>query len=321
MGSTLTSPADGVDGAYVAHPGVEKRSVVTDASRLLRGLVRSARPWQWVKNVLVFAAPAAAGVLLQPRPLVRTFGAFSLFCLAASGVYFFNDIADVVEDRRHPRKRFRPIAAGIVPIPLAMVIALGLLSASVVGGWVALGSPFAAVVGVYVALTIAYSLWLKHIAVVDLAGVAAGFVLRAIAGGVATGVAISSWFLIVASFGSLFMVAGKRHAEHADLGDNRVETRLVLAEYSLAYLRYVRFIASSVTIVAYCLWAFQEAAEGGGVWSELSIVPFVLGILRYALLLEAGHGEAPEEIVLSDRPLQVFGVLWMVTFLGGVYAG
>ncbi|MFN2557684.1 MAG: decaprenyl-phosphate phosphoribosyltransferase [Nitriliruptorales bacterium] len=317
----MTSPADGVDETFVARPNVSARSSFSGAVRLIVGLVRTARPRQWAKNVLVFAAPAAAGVLLQPRSLARTLGAFGIFCLAASGVYFFNDIADVVEDRRHPRKRFRPIAAGIVPIRLATVLALGMLLSSVVGGWLTLGSPFAAVVGGYVVLTIAYSLRLKHIAIVDLAGVAAGFVLRAIAGGVATGVPISSWFLIVASFGSLFMVAGKRHAEHADLGDNRVETRLVLAEYSLAYLRYIRFIASSVTIVAYCLWAFQEAAEGGGVWSELSIVPFVLGILRYALLLEAGHGEAPEQIVLSDRPLQVFGVLWVITFLGGVYVG
>ncbi len=317
----MTSPADGIEETFITRSDVGERTAVSGAGRVITGLVRSARPRQWAKNVLVLAAPAAAGVLLQPRPLARTLGAFGIFCLAASGVYYFNDIADVVEDRRHPRKRFRPIAAGVVPIRLATVMALSMLLASVVGGWFALGAPFAAVVATYVALTIAYSLWLKHIAIVDLAGVAAGFVLRAIAGGVAAEVPISSWFLIVASFGSLFIVAGKRHAEHADLGDNRVETRLVLAEYSLAYLRYIRFIASSVTIVAYCLWAFQEAAEGGGVWSELSIVPFVLGILRYALLLEAGHGEAPEEIVLSDRPLQVFGVLWVMTFFGGVYVG
>ncbi|MDQ4129422.1 MAG: UbiA family prenyltransferase, partial [Actinomycetota bacterium] len=188
----MTSPADGVEETFVARPDVRERSPVSGAGRLFVGLLRSARPRQWAKNVLVFAAPAAAGVLLKPVPLARTLGAFGIFCLAASGVYFFNDIADVVEDRRHPRKRFRPIAAGVVPIRLATVMALGMLASSVLGGWLALGLPFASVVAGYVALTFAYSLWLKHIAIVDLAGVAAGFVLRAIAGGVATGVPISS---------------------------------------------------------------------------------------------------------------------------------
>ena len=150
--------------------------------------------------------------------------------------------------------------------------------------------------------------------------VAAGFVLRLIAGAVAVDVPISVWFFIVGSFGSLFMVAGKRHAEHLDLGVERAGHRATLSEYSLEYLGYVRSVASGVAMVGYCLWAFEKSTGTAGVpWYELSIVPFVLAILRYALLVERGEGGAPEEVVLHDRPLQVMGVLWVVIVGIGLY--
>jgi decaprenyl-phosphate phosphoribosyltransferase len=158
-------------------------------------------------------------------------------------------------------------------------------------------------------------------AIVDLAAVASGFVLRAISGGIAAHVAISDWFLIVASFGSLFMVAGKRHAEHLDLREGRSAHRATLEEYSLGFLSYVRAVSSGVTIAAYCLWAFEKAKLAGDpVLFQLSIIPFVMAILRYALLLDAGRGGAPEEIVIGDRALQVLGLVWVALFAAGVYA-
>jgi decaprenyl-phosphate phosphoribosyltransferase len=286
------------------------------------GLIRTLRPRQWLKNVLVFAAPGAAGVLTEAEPLAKTLLAFVVFCLAAGGTYYLNDSLDYEADRLHPKKRRRPIAAGVVPVGLARVVAVFLLVAAV-GGAVALGgTDLAVVVGSYVVLTLAYSFWLKHQPIMDIAAVAAGFVLRAIAGGVAADVPISQWFLIVASFGSLFMVSGKRSAEFDEMGEERGSTRLALTAYTASYLRYVRATTSAVAIAAYCLWAFENAAvTDTHIWFQLSIVPFVLGIMRYALLLESGLGGAPEEVVLGDRTLQVVGLVWVALFAVGVYAG
>src|SRR5207237_1128968 len=148
------------------------------------------------------------------------------------------------------------------------------------------------VVAGYVAITLAYSLWLKHEAVLDLGAVAAGFVLRAIAGAQATAVPLSDWFLIVAGAGSLFMVTGKRHAERVARGDASVGHRATLAECSDAFLNYVRAVTSGVAITGYCVWAFERATQvGNEFWFRLSIVPFVLAVLRYALVVEQGGGE------------------------------
>jgi decaprenyl-phosphate phosphoribosyltransferase len=302
----LTAPASPWSPATVA-------GLVTD-------LIRSARPRQWVKNVLVLAAPGAAGVLLEARAVSAAVVAFAAFSLAASGAYLINDVVDVAGDRLHPTKKARPIAAGRVPIPVALVTAAALLAAGL--GTAALDGPrLVGVTVVYVGLTLSYSLVLKNEPVIDVATVAAGFVLRAIAGGVATGVRLSDWFVIVASFGSLFMVSGKRNAEQATLADQGAAHRRTLASYNASYLHYLRTLSSAVAILAYCLWAFERSKEGGpgAIYSELSIAPFVLGILRYGLLLEAGGGGAPEEVVLSDRVLQLMGLAWAGLFAVGVY--
>jgi decaprenyl-phosphate phosphoribosyltransferase len=284
------------------------------------GLLRLARPKQWLKNVLVVAAPGAAGVIGQPEDLVRTLGALVAFCLAASGTYYLNDAADADADRQHPTKRHRPVAAGVVPVGLARGLGILLIVAGVAVGAAGGRWQLAAVVAAYVALTTSYTVWLKHVAVIDIAAVAAGFVLRAVAGAAATGVELSEWFLIVASFGSLFMVAGKRSAE-LDGGGDVAGQRAVLALYPPQFLLYVRSLASSAAILAYCLWAFEEARATTGIpWYELSIIPFALAILRYALRLASGDGGAPEDVVLGDRTLQVLGAAWVVVFAAGVYA-
>ena len=288
-----------------------------------RGMSRAIRPKQWAKNVLVGAAPAAAGVIDDRTTIVNTAAAFAAFCLVASALYLHNDISDREADRRHPTKRNRPIASGVISVPVAAVAAVILLVGGIATA-LAVRWELALVVGLYAVMTVSYSTWLKHIAVVDVAVVASGFVFRAVGGGVAVDVPISQWFLIVASFGSLFMVAGKRHAEYLALDEDRALARETLGTYSLAYLRYVWMMASAVAIAGYCLWAFEQAdirLDRASVWYELSIVPFVLAILRYALLLDGGHGSEPEEIVLGDRTLQVLGLAWAALFGVGIYLG
>jgi decaprenyl-phosphate phosphoribosyltransferase len=284
------------------------------------GLVKLARPKQWAKNVLVFAAPAAAGVLDNREWALDAAVAFAAFCLAASGTYYINDARDVEADRLHPKKRFRPIATGAVPVGVAYAGGVLLLASAVALSFAASADLAVTVVG-YVLLTTAYSSWLKHVAVVDLVAVAAGFVLRAVAGAAATGVPISDWFFIVTSFGSLFMVTGKRGAEAKEMGEGAEGFRSVLAAYSPAYTAYVRSVTSGAVLVAYCLWSFEKAAFSTAdiPWYQLSILPFVMAVLRYALVLEQGRGSAPEEIVLGDRPIQVIGLAWAIVFAIGVY--
>ncbi|MCU1372658.1 MAG: decaprenyl-phosphate phosphoribosyltransferase [Ilumatobacteraceae bacterium] len=288
---------------------------------LSRALLAEARPKQWIKNLLVFAAPAAAGVIDEPKALGQTIVAFVCFCLAASGTYYLNDAADIEADRLHPKKQFRPIAAGEIDLPLARVLGVGAILMAVVLAF-AVNWHLAVTVGAYVVLTTTYSLWMKHVAVLDVVGVAAGFVLRAIGGAAAVDVPISDWFFIVASFGSLLMVVGKRRAETEEMGAAAAEFRPTLGMYPREYLAQLQTIATAVVLVGYCLWAFEKAAvsESSTPWFELSIVPFAVAVLRYVLLLDTGHGGAPEDVVLSDRALQIMGGVWLVVFAIGVYS-
>jgi decaprenyl-phosphate phosphoribosyltransferase len=290
---------------------------------VLLALVRTARLRQWPKNLLVFAAPGAAGVLTHAVPLARTLVAFAVFCVVASGTYFINDAIDAEADRQHPTKRRRPVASGLLSRNVALT-AGGVLMALGLGVGAALQWRLGVVVIIYIILQLAYTLWLKHQPIFDLAAVAAGFVLRAIAGAVAVPVPVSEWFLIVATFGSLLMVTGKRLAEQTDLGPNRGNHRPTLDEYSPTFLRTVLAISAGGAIIGYCLWAFslQTALthHRDPIWYQLSIVPMMIALLRYTFLVEKGKGARPEELVFSDRPLQVLGAVWLLLFAIGVYA-
>jgi len=287
----------------------------------VQALVREARPRQWAKNVLVFAAPGAAGVLDNGSSLLRTLAVFVAFCLASSGTYYWNDIHDVAADRQHPTKRFRPIASGTIAMRTARTVGIILLAAGIAGAF-ALGWRVGLVVVGYVVLTTLYSAVLKHVAVVDLVAVAGGFVLRAVAGAVVTGVPMSTWFVLCTSFGSLFIVTGKRFAELRELGDG-AGTRASLEDYSLGFLQTVLSVSVGATLVTYCIWAFEVREVAGTSWPfyELSIIPMLTALLRYTLVLEQGHGAAPEEIFAADRWLQVLGAMWIVVFGLGVYVG
>lgn len=283
-------------------------------------MLRLVRPRQWPKNLLVLAAPFAAGELGEADTAAATALAFVAFCLVASGVYCMNDARDVLADRAHPTKRDRPVASGAVTVRTAWILGASLLASGLALA-LAVQPRLLLVLGGYVAINVAYGIGVKDVPVLDIAAVASGFVLRAVAGGAATQVPISQWFLIVAGFGSLFVVAGKRSAEHLDLGDEAGAVRTTLGHYSASYLRFVRSIAAGVALAAYCLWAFERPQEvgGGEIWYELSIIPFVLGMLHYALRLEQGEGAAPEELVLRDRTLQALGVVWVVLVGLGVH--
>ena len=288
---------------------------------LLGGIVRELRPKQWIKNVLVFAAPVAAGIFDNRDTDLQALGAFGCFCAAASATYLLNDAMDIESDRRHPVKKNRPIAAGIVPLALAYVLAIMLLLVAI-GGSFLIRRDFGFTILAYLALTTVYSLWLKRMPILDIFAVAAGFVLRAIGGATATGLPISEWFFIVTSFGALFMVTGKRAGERADLGDDAATIRPALAAYTPQFLNYLKAVFSAGALITYCLWACASAQEStnGSVLFQLSIVPFAIAILRYALLLEQGKGAEPENLVLSDRTLLAAGAIWAIIYACAVYA-
>ena len=265
-----------------------------------RALVRAMRPRQWVKNGLVFAVPAAAGALGRGDVFLDTLTAFVAFCLASAGTYLLNDLADVEADRLHPVKRTRPIAAGEVSERTAMIAAVVSLVLACAVALLA-GVGLLAIVAAYIGLTTAYTRVLKHVPIFDIAAVAAGFFLRAVAGGVAADLFISKWFLILAGGGSLFLVTAKRYAELRAAPDAALQ-RPVLAEYTVEYLRTMLGTIAGVIVVAYCIWAFER--EGGHSWATAaSAVPFVLGIMRYGLLVDQGHGEEPEQVLFRDRTL------------------
>ncbi len=278
------------------------------------GLLKAVRPRQWVKNVLVLAAPVAAGRVGELSVLGASAVAFVVFCLAASGIYLINDAVDVEADRAHPRKRYRPIAAGIVPVKvaygLAVVLLIAALGLSLLASWQLL-----VVIAVYEAVQLAYCFGLKHQPVLDICIVASGFLLRAMAGGLAAGVVLSQWFLLVAAFGSLFMVSGKRYAEMRVAEQTGAKIRKSLESYTSTYLRFVWTMSATAVILSYGLWAFEQNAINGSVWSVISMAPFTVAVLRYAVDVDGGVAGEPEEIALHDRVLQSLAVLWVV-FIG-----
>ena len=261
-----------------------------------------------------------AGRLFEPAVAIASAWAFLAFALLSASIYLFNDIRDVDADRQHPRKRFRPIAAGELSIPVAYVLsAICLAAALALGFWVrpALGVTLV----IYWAFQVGYSLFWKHQPIVDLAMVAAGFLLRAVAGGVASGLPLSQWFLLVASFGSLFMVAGKRYSELRGLGAE-AGTRAALERYTETYLRMAWSMSAGLVIMSYSLWAFDAGRLPlwGVPWSAISIAPFALAILRYAMKIDAGEAGAPEDVVMHDRVLQMLGLLWLIPVSIAVFA-
>lgn len=270
---------------------------------LLGGLVRTARPRQWPKNLLVLAAPVAAGLLTEVwrSAVVATLA----FVAASAAVYLGNDTVDREVDRRNPRTADRPIASGLVSPTVALSTATVLAAVGI--GAMAMTTWQATVVLVlYVALNIGYNLGLKQVPVVELMIVGSGYVLRAAVGGLATGVALTAWFLSVASFAALFIVTVKRLSELTASGH-----RAVMDSYPDGMLVQVRSMALTATTLTYVLWAFETGIGIHGGWYELSVVPFLFGVLRYTLVTWDGAGASPEEVILGDRALQATAIVWL----------
>jgi decaprenyl-phosphate phosphoribosyltransferase len=300
-------------------PAASPESPVRRPMSSVGGLVKAMRPRQWLKNVLVLAAPLASADLVQVTVLEKVGLAFVAFCMAASAVYLVNDSVDVAEDRAHPVKRHRPIAAGLVPVKLAVATSAVLFVGSLAVAWLA-SMQLLIVIAVYIAVQLGYCFGLKHQPVIDICIVASGFLIRAIAGGAASNIPLSQWFLLAAGFGSLFMVAGKRYAEFELASRTGAKIRKSLERYSASYLRFVWTLSATVLIMTYGLWAFEiRAAHHNSVWSVISIVPFVVAVLRYAVDVDGGNGGEPEEIAIGDRVLQVLAVLWLCALVVAVY--
>ncbi len=277
------------------------------------------RPRQWVKNALVVAAPAAAGALGHDDTPARVTIACAAFCLLASGIYAINDVRDAEEDRRHPRKRFRPVASGDLDPRFATALGLSLLLAGTLLA-AAIGPLLLLVAAGYVALTLSYTLVWRHLIVFDIFAVAGGFVLRAVAGGVAAPVTLSRWFLLVVTSSAVFVAAAKRYAElrRTDRGGDR--GRRVLDSYSPRVLGLIMAGAIAAALSAYWMWAFSIPVVHGVPWRPLTLVPFAGCLLRYGQLVHRGAGEAPEDVLLSDRPLQLGGLAWLALFALEVHA-
>lgn len=272
--------------------------------------LRAMRPRQWLKNLLVLAAPVMAGQIDQPQVLVAALLAFVAFCAAASSIYLVNDVVDVEADRAHPRKRNRPIASGQLSIQGALLRAAALAAFALATSALA-SLDLVLVVAAYLIISVAYCLRFKSEPVLDIAVIATGFLLRAVAGGAAAGIALSQWFLLAASFGSLFMAAGKRYADVVAKGSDATPVA-GKAEYTATYLRFVWTLAAGVLIMTYGLWAFEVSTAQRQLPAVLSIAPFVLAVLRYALAVDAGKAGEPEEIAWNDRLLQALAVAWLV---------
>jgi decaprenyl-phosphate phosphoribosyltransferase len=282
------------------------------------------RPVQWVKNALIGVAPAAAGQIHDAGVLRHTGAAFASFCALSSAIYILNDLRDIDQDRLHPKKQYRAIASGELSKAVAYV-------ASIVLAIVAFTIPFAIwhpqglllILGLYFAISISYSFFLKQVPVIELGVVASGFFLRAYAGAVASHLYVSSWFLVVISFGALFLVIGKRESELKSVGVRG--TRKVLSEYTPQFLHSALTMCATVVVTGYCLWAFDTSSTGLSsvhhniVPIRLTVVPVVFAILFIMRSAEAGKGQSPEDLVLHDRVVQVLGLIWIALVYVGIY--
>lgn len=276
-------------------------------------IIRSMRPAQWTKNLFVFAAIIFAQKVFDPAELARSAGAFLVFCLVSGAFYIFNDIQDCEEDRAHPKKCFRPIARGDLGRGQAMAVFIVL---SVVGLAAAflLHRRFFYAVAVYLVLQLAYSLKLKHVVILDIFVIAAGFVIRVVAGGLVIDVPISSWLLICTTLLALLLAMGKRRHELVLLEDKAIDHRAILKEYSAYLLDQMIAVVTASTLIAYCLYTISsETVLKFGTEHLIWTAAFVLyGIFRYLYLVhQKGKGGSPEELILQDKPLLLNIVLWI----------
>ena len=296
--------------------GAEPRPVTP--ARWVSGALRTTRPRQWPKNLLVFAAPLAAAHMGRQDGLAYAFAAALAFGAASSAVYFVNDVADVERDRAHPTKRNRPIAAGELPKAHALVLAGCCVAVALVVGFV-IGAPLlTATVAGYLASSFLYSMVLKHIPVLEVMFVASGFLLRVLGGAAATHVRVSGWFLLVCSLGALFVAVAKRYTELVTLGPAAIRTRPVMRAYSPGMLRLGQYAVGALMIVCYVLWAAGEHT-GSRSWHLASAIPLYAALYRFAILTGKGTIRPVEDLITRDGVMLACEASWLALFVTGLY--
>ena len=281
-------------------------------------LLTLARPRQWTKNLAVFAAIIFAGRLTDPVLLVRVCLAFVALCLVSAGMYAFNDAIDAERDRLHPVKCDRPVASGRIGKASAYAFAAACELVGITLS-VALGWPFFVTVATYVVLHVLYSVWLKHITIVDMLAIAAGFVLRAVGGAAVISVPVSPWLILCTGLLALFLVAAKRRHETVLLQQASAGHRPVLSDYSAELLDSFMVTLSAATVTSYALYTFFEGKAPHS--AMMLTIPFVVyGVLRYQLLvLTRGGGGRPDEVLLTDRPIIIDLALWIASAVFVIY--
>jgi 4-hydroxybenzoate polyprenyltransferase len=290
---------------------------------MLKSLARLARPKQWLKNGVVLASVVFGGVAGDPAKLLDAFLAMAVFCLVSSAVYAFNDLLDREQDRQHPHTRKRPLASGEVSPKQAIIMIVLLLLGGAVGPLV-LGMKFGLVMAGYLILNVLYSLFLKHIVIVDVMSIALGFVLRAYAGAVAVGVPVSKWLLITTLLLALFLAFGKRRHELVLLEEDAASHRAILGRYSPYLLDQCIGVTTASVVVMYMLYTFSpEVATKLGTENLFLTIPFaVYGIFRYLYLIhKEDKGGDPTMVLIGDRPILITVILWLLTVIAVLYFG
>jgi 4-hydroxybenzoate polyprenyltransferase len=285
---------------------------------LATGLIRSFRPEQWTKNLIVFGALVFSKSFTDLQLIESSIILFGLFCLASSSVYLFNDVLDYEKDRVHPTKSNRPIASGVIPRSTAVVLSALFMAGAMLAAWILLNPQTVLLLACYAVLNILYSIVLKHIVIVDVMTIAVGFVLRAIAGGIAISVPISSWLVVCTFLLALFLAFGKRRHELESLKEAASEHRAILEHYSIYFLDQMISVVTAAVVVAYTFYTLSPEVEQKLGVEHLEIsMPFVMyGIFRYLYLIHKKEkGGSPSRILLTDLPLLVNVLLWFATVL------
>ncbi len=288
----------------------------------LQALIKTMRPKQWVKNVVVFAPLVFDGKLFELPLLLKTTLAFALFCLISSAVYLINDLADIEKDRQHPVKRNRPLASGALAPGVAIAAAVLFVAISLPAAlW--LDGGFSVILFGYLALNIAYSFYLKHMVIVDVLTIAAGFVLRVAGGVVVVDVArFSPWLYLCITLGALFLGFGKRRHELLLLEEEAGSHRAILDQYTVPFLDQLIGLVTSTLVVAYSLYTFSAPNLPDNHAMMLTIPLVLYGLFRYLYLIHVQHeGGAPDELVFRDKPMLLTGILWVLGVVAVLYLG
>ena len=276
--------------------------------------LRLARPSQWIKNLLIFAVPLASKRITEAEVIRNSVITFVCFTLVSAAVYIWNDIRDAESDRLHPLKASRPIASGAVQSKAGYAFMCVLLTSGLGLSFWLTNTEVLFVLIAYLAIQAAYQTWCRQVVVLDLFCISLGFVLRAISGGFASDIEISVWFISVTASVALFVISSKRYSEMTSSSMQRI-ARSVLKSYTESYLRLIWTCSLSISIVFYILWSTENATTGMSALSRLSVVPFILIMLRFAMHVDKGHAEEPEKVVLSDFGILALAPVWAAMFL------